>query len=318
MAQYTFLKMVAARIIGRKQGNDQREQSFGLGGRRLAYMVPPVAVILLASTYSAAAPSHFPMETWTVIELDAVTVTQSPAAHLAVLAAAFGFLVAGSSTITVRTYDAPTGAILSEDSFDVNVKEEGAAEYDENKGRIFAGGVGTDSEGKSKFMLRVYDAETGRFLWEGQLNLLKLGEGGMTRASAALIPNSRVMVQTAATVQKPLQTLFSVRAVNPTTGGLVWQDQFAPGSRDRAKGEGVQFDMPRMRPIHEPIGHLFDLVVRTYDRASGTLLWEDSFEQLDRIEEPAGEPDIHAYPQAIPSWSPIGVEGAASHRTALR
>ena len=27
-------------------------------------------------------------------------------------------------------------------------------------------------------MLRVYDAETGRFLWEGQLNLLKLGEGG--------------------------------------------------------------------------------------------------------------------------------------------
>ena len=315
---HTFLKMVAARIIGRKQDNNQRAHGFGLGGRRLAHMVPPVAVILFASTYSAAAPFHFPMETWPVIEMEAVALTQSPTAHPAVLAAAFGFQAAGSSTITVRTYDAPTGAILSEDSFDVNVKEEGVAEHDENRGRIFAGGIGTDAEGKSNFMLRVYDAETGRFLWEGQLNLLKLGEGGMTRASAALIPNSHVVVQPAATVQKPLQTLFSVRAVNPTTGGLVWQDQFAPGSRNRAKGEGVLFDMPRMRPIHEEIGHIFDLVVRTYDRTSGTLLWEDSFEQLDRIEEPAGEPEIHAYPQAIPSWIPIGVEGATNHRTTLR
>ncbi|MBI4001083.1 MAG: PQQ-binding-like beta-propeller repeat protein [Nitrospira defluvii] len=281
-------------------------------------MVSPVFAILLASTSSIAAPYHFPTGTVPVSEMDAVTVTQLPAAHSPVLAAAFGFQAAGSSAITVRTYDAPTGAILSEDSFDVNVKEEGVAEHDENKGRIFAGGIGTDSEGKSKFMLRVYDAETGRFLWEGQLNLLKLGEGGMTRAGAALIPNSPAIVQTSAAVHEPLQTLFSVRAVNPVTGGLVWQDQFAPGNRKRAKGEGVLFDVPRARPIHEPIGHIFDLVVRTYDRMSGTLLWEDSFEQLDRIEEPASDPGINAYPQAIPSWSPIGVEGADTYRTALR
>ena len=89
-------------------------------------------------------------------------VAQAPADHSDVLAAGFGFQAAGSSMITVRTYDAPTGAILSEDSFDVNVKEEGAAEHDENKGRIFAGGIGTDSKGKSVFMLRVYDAETGQ------------------------------------------------------------------------------------------------------------------------------------------------------------
>ena len=318
MAHYTFLKMVAARISGRSQDNDQREQGFRLGGRRLAHLVPPLAVILFASTYSIAAPVHFPIEAWSVMERDEITVTQSPTAHSAVLAAAFGFQAAGSSAITVRTYDAPTGAILSEDAFDVNVKEEGVAEHDENRGRIFAGGIGTDSEGKSKFMLRVYDAETGRFLWEGQLNLLKLGEGAMTRARAVLIPNKPLRVQNADIVQKPpLQTLFSVRAVNPTTGGLVWQDQFAPGTRNRAKGEGVLFDMSRMKPINEPIGHIFDLVVRTYDRTSGTLLWEDSFEQLDRIEEPANEPDIQAFPQAIPSWSPIVAEGAISHRTAF-
>jgi len=97
--------------------------------------------------------------------------------------------------ITVRTYDALSGAILSEDSFDVNVKEEGSAEHDGNRGRIFAGGIGTDSKGKSAFMLRVYDAETGRFLWEGQLNLLKVGEGGPTRASATISPANLLIHQ---------------------------------------------------------------------------------------------------------------------------
>jgi PQQ-like domain len=318
LAQYTFLETVAARIMGRKQGSNQRDKGLGLAKRRMAFMALPVAVILFLSTYSVATPIHFPMETGPMIAMDGVAVTQSATAHSAVLAAAFGFQAVGSSTITVRTYDGPTGAILSEDAFDVNVREEGMAEHDENRGRIFAGGIGTNSDGKSKFMLRVYDAETGRFLWEGQLNLLKFGEGAIARASAVLVPNNPLMVQNAAIVQKPLQTLFSVRAVNPTTGRLVWQDQFTPGSRSRTKGEGALSDMPRTMPIHEPIGHIFDLVVRTYDRTSGTLLWEDSFEQLDRIEEPEGDPEIHAYPQAIPSWIRSGFEGAGTHRTALR
>lgn len=316
MAQYTILKMVAAWVIGRGRYKCHKEQGFGLRGGRLAHMVSPVVAILLASTYSIAAPYQLSPRPFPTSEIDAVTVAQSPAAHSAVLAAAFGFQAAGSSIITVRTYDALTGAILSEDSFDVNVKEEGVAEHDENKGRIFAGGIGIDSEGK--FMLRVYDAETGRFLWEGQLNLLKLGEGGMTRARAALIPNSPAIVHTSAAGLEPLQTLFSVRAMNPVTGGLVWQDQFAPGSRKRVRREGVRFDAPHVRPIHEPIGHIFDLVVRTYDRTSGMLLWEDSFEQLDRLEEPPIEPETNAYPQVIPSWSPLAVVGADTHRTALR
>ncbi|HRB14326.1 MAG: PQQ-binding-like beta-propeller repeat protein [Nitrospira sp.] len=243
---------------------------------------------------------------------------QVPADHSEVLAAGFGFQAAGSSMITVRTYDAPTGAILSEDSFDVNVKEEGVAEHDGNKGRIFAGGIGTDSKGKSVFMLRVYDAETGRFLWEGQLNLLKLGEGGMTRASATIIPTRTSALQVSVSSTIPLQTLFSVRAVNPFTGGLVWQDQFAPGVRKRARVEGVLFGGLFVRPVGDPIGHIFDLVVRTYDRTSGTLLWEDSFEQLDRIEESPTEPELRAHPQAIPSWNLSAAPRHHAYQTKLR
>lgn len=307
MAHYTTQKIISA-----------WEKTHGLGAKRLALFVSPVVAILLGSTYSVAASYHFLTKPVSVSGLDTSAVTASSSAHPAVLAAAFGFQAAGSSVITVRTYDAPTGAILSEDSFDVNVKEEGETQHDENKGRIFAGGIGTDSEGKSKFMLRVYDAETGRFLWEGRLNLLRMGQGGMTKAGFALIPNKPAMVQTSSGGQERLQTLFSLRAVNPSTGGLVWQDQFAPGGRKGANGDGVAFDVPTVRSIHKPIEHIFDLIVRTYDRTTGALLWEDSFEQLDRIDEPAVEPDSNAYPQAIPSWRSVGVRGGESHRTAMR
>ncbi len=318
MALYTLRKMVAIRVVGGNQCGYLRESTLASEGTRLALTAWLMLAVLLTSTVSIAAPYDLSSRAFLTSGVGALPVAKPPAGHSDVLAAAFGFQAAGSSTITVRTYDAPTGAILSEDSFDVNVKEEGAAEHDENKGRIFAGGIGTDSKGKSTFILRVYDAETGRFLWEGQLNLLKLGEGGTMKASAALIPSNPAVVQTSADSQEPLQTLFYVRAVNPVTGGLVWQDQFVPGSRKRARAEGVLFDAPRVRSIHEPIGHMFDLVVRTYDRTSGTLLWEDSFEQLDRIEKPATEPETNAYPQAIPFWNPIDLVGSDTYRTALR
>lgn len=280
-------------------------------------LVPPAVVFLLTATYCIAMPYRFITTPIHDSIIDSNPVADS---HAAVVAAAFGFQAAGSSIITVRTYDAPTGTILSEDSFDVKVKEEGASQHDENRGRIFAGGIGRDSEGKSEFMLRVYDAETGRFLWEGHLNLLRIDDGGkgITKTGAVLIPNNPGIVRASSGDQERLHTLFSLRAVNPTTGGLVWQDQFAPGSRKGMKANGVDFKRPSVRSIHESVDHIFDLSVRTYDRTTGTLLWQDSFEQLDRIEAPAAEPDTNAYPQAIPSWTSGGIGGGGSHRTALR
>jgi hypothetical protein len=318
VAQYTIRKIGPTRILEERECQCQRAQGWRARLWHVS-LLAPVGVLLLGSTYSLAVPYHFFPTPVSESTIDTSSMRERSSAHSSVVAAAFGFQAAGSSVITVRTYDAPTGAILSEDAFDVNVKEEGASQHDENNGRIFAGGIGTDSEGKSKFILRVYDAETGRFLWEGQLNLQKMGQGGMSKATFTLIPNNPAMVQTSlGGGQEHLQTLFSLRAINPATGKLVWQDQFAPGGRKGVKREGVVFNVPTVRSTHEPIEHIFDLIVRTYDRTTGTLLWEDSFEQLDRIDEPPGEPDSNAYPQAIPSWSPVGVGGAESHRTALR
>ena len=276
-----------------------------------------VAASFMASL-SWAGLYHFPTEAGISHGPIAEPVEQAPAGHSGVLAAGFGFQAAGSSIITVRTYDVPTGAILSEDSFDVSVKEEGAAEHDANKGRIFAGGIGIDGQGKSKFMLRVYDAETGRLLWEGQLNLVKVGEGGATKARATIVPSPASAIRASDRHPKAFQALFSVRAVNPTTGKLVWQDQFAPGTRKRAGIAGVACRDCFVKPANEPIGHIFDLVVRTYDRTSGILLWENSFEQLDRIEEPATAPETNSHPQAIPFWNPDEVSGAGVYQTVLR
>ena len=246
------------------------------------------------------------------------SVVQRPPDHSSVLAAGFGFQAAGSSLITVRTYDVPTGAILSEDSFDVNVKEEGAAETDGNRGRIFAGGIGTDTQGKSRFMLRVYDAETGRFLWEGQLNLLKVSEEGTSKVTATIVPKSCFARPAADPAPQTFQSLFSVRAVNPITGTLVWQDQFIPGIRKRLGRAGVSCKRCSVKPVNGPIEHIFDLVVRTYDRTSGMLVWEDSFEELDRIEELDSQPETNAYPQAIPFWHPGSAEGSTIYKAALR
>lgn len=245
-------------------------------------------------------------------------VVQRPADHSSVLAAGFGFQAAGSSLITVRTYDVQTGAILSEDSFDVNVKEEGAAESDGSKGRIFAGGIGADSQGKSGFMLRVYDAETGRFLWEGQLNLLKVNEEGPSKVKAVIAPKPAVVIPASDRPPQVFQTFFSVRAVNPLTGRLVWQDQFTPGTRKRPGSAGVSCKRCSVSPVNEPIGHIFDLVVRTYDRTSGLLLWEDSFEEIDRIDESDSAPETSAYTQAIPFWHPGVADKTPMYKVTLR
>ena len=278
---------------------------------------PTVAAVFLSGLFWAT-PYHFPTGAGTSREPIADLIGDGLTGHSEVLAAGFGFQAAGSSSITVRTYEVQTGAILSEDSFDVSVKEEGAAEHDQNKGRIFAGGIGIDGQGNSRFMLRVYDAETGRFLWEGQLNLLKVGEAGAAKAKAAIIPGLASVSPASERLPNAFQALFSVRAVNPLTGRLVWQDQFAPGSRKRAGVAGVSCRGCFIRPVNEPIGHIFDLVVRTYDRTSGKLLWKDSFEQLERIEEPTILPETNAYPQAIPFWNFDGVSETEVYETRLR
>src|SRR5215467_3398917 len=85
------------------------------------------------------------------------------------VAAGFGFQDTESSSITVKTYDAQSGEVLSADTYELDIKDDGPPSS-HPRTRIFAGGVGVGSEGLSEFILRVYDASNGQFLWEGRLN----------------------------------------------------------------------------------------------------------------------------------------------------
>ena len=64
-----------------------------------------------------------------------------------------------------------TAQILTDETYDLNVREDAASMDSPPRERIFAGGVGPGADGLSSFTLRAYDAATGKFLWEGELNL---------------------------------------------------------------------------------------------------------------------------------------------------
>ena len=94
----------------------------------------------------------------------------APAANAqVVVAAGFGFQDEEVSSITVKTYDAQTGEVLSADTYELDIKDDGPP-AGHPPTRIFAGGVGAGTGSLSEFTLRVYDASNGRFLWEGRLN----------------------------------------------------------------------------------------------------------------------------------------------------
>src|SRR6185295_3423721 len=115
---------------------------------------------------SALIGSSLPLTAWTG-ELSSL----APEKPRNFVAAGVGYENADASTITVKTYDAESGAILSDETYELNVREDAALADSQPRERIFAGGVGPGADGLSAFTLRVYDAATGRFLWEGFLNL---------------------------------------------------------------------------------------------------------------------------------------------------
>jgi hypothetical protein len=231
--------------------------------------------------------------------LAAIPITSAPPAHSEhppVIAAGFGYQAKGTSTILVKTYNPVTGDVLTEDSYELSVREEGTTPDQKEQGRIFAGGVGIDGQGLSAFMLRVYEATTGKFLWEGQLNLVPAGEGGEGKLTAGVLPSpprARAIVEKKAAAMPH----YAVRAFNAETGALVWSDEFGTGkakpSSDRSAGTKPKSEAPDAQPI-------FNFTVRTVDGETGKVLWQDTFEPVGVVELPAIEEEERA--MTIPSW----------------
>jgi hypothetical protein len=196
-----------------------------------------------------------------------------------VVAAGFGFQDEESSFITVKTYNAQSGEVLSAETYELDIKDDGPPSS-HPRTRIFAGGVGVGSGSLSEFTLRVYDASNGRFLWEGRLNLTAGDhpEGATHRVAARVQP--RAAVTRVASQSKEAQPYFVLRALNPQTGQLVWSDEFStevPVVRvERISRSVVGMTGTSPRDI--------DFRIKMPDQAGRRWLWEDKVEPAEDAE----------------------------------
>jgi len=216
-----------------------------------------------------------------------------------IVAAGFGYQIGETSTIAVKVYDAATGDILSDESFELNVKENGATSSTPSA-RIFAGGVGPGSTDLSNFILRVYDARTGAFQWEGQLNLTPQSETGSGHLVSTLVPRRATVTRIHMSGRTPHQPLFLLRALDSLTGGLVWEDEFSTDGRKLGRFERIADHGAGLGTEDAPVSHTFDFRIRMFEADGRTMAWEDQFAQMDTQNETSEALEERA--QLLQAW----------------
>jgi hypothetical protein len=218
-----------------------------------------------------------------------------------VVAAGVGYENAETSTITVKTYDAENGAILSEETYELNVREDAAPAGSQPSERIFAGGVGPGADGLAAFTLRVYDAATGRFLWEGLLNLnVSDQESGSTHRVVAHLAPQATVTQVRSRGAIDGQPQFFLRAVDPATGHLVWTDQFSAGAGRFARAEPVSRAVVGQTEWLAAPSQQIEFRIRMLNERDRQILWEDTIEPtVDETDVAAG---YDAAADILPAW----------------
>jgi hypothetical protein len=182
----------------------------------------------------------------------------------------------------IRAYDARTGARLWDDLVDLfpfAVDYLAATEAD-GLGLVYlvAGGTQGTSIG-STFVIRAYEAESGRLKWQNQL---------ASSDGATVVAADRNLVFTGGTVGSNLG--FLVRAYDRRDGRVVWEDSFFGGDLNLVTGIAVHrgrlfvtgFSLilnPAPPPDELPNNGSF---VKAYDPATGTVLWQQTPFDLGR------------------------------------
>jgi hypothetical protein len=247
--------------------------------------------------------SGFPSTAWTA-DLSSL----APAKPKMVVAAGVGYENAETATITVKTYDAETGVILSDETYDLNVREDATSTGSQPRERIFAGGVGPGPDGLSAFRLRVYDSATGQFLWEGVLNLGVGNQesGSSHRAVAHLVPPQATATQVRSRGAIGGQPQFFLRAVDSATGQLVWTDHFSAGAGPLARAERISRAVVGQTEGLMGPSQQVEFRVQMMDDQGRQMLWEDTMEpSVEGTDMAAGYDDAA---ENLPVWRGEGHE----------
>ncbi len=254
-----------------------------IGIRRAAQFV----LVMMVSVWLGDGPSPLPAHSAELRSAPAVKIGK-------IVAAGFGFQTDDSSTITVKTYDADSGEVLSNEVYELAIKEDGSAAAGRPRARVVAGGAASENDAISEFTVRVYDAADGRFLWEGRLNLaVNHIDGAVVRVVAQVEP--RTPVRRAAGLEgRTGQPYFLLRAMNAETGSLMWSDQFPVASSGAVRAERIGWSQPGMTGM---TAQEFEFRIRMFDEVGRLLLWED---QVTAAEEDTFLDDGEAVTEFLP------------------
>lgn len=219
-----------------------------------------------------------------------------------IVAAGFGYQVGDLSTITVKIYDPQSGEVLSDDTYELNVKEDSSVKGAQSQERIFAGGVGPGATDLSNFVLRVYDANTGKFQWEGNLNLTPRDAESPGQLVSTVAPRRATVTKVGEVAVTAPQPSFLLRALDPETGGLVWEDEFSTDGRGRARMERIVDRQPGEDSDASGLSRSFDFRIRMFEDDGRHMLWEDQFAQRDE-EDVAQTESVEERAVELPTWS---------------
>lgn len=218
-----------------------------------------------------------------------------------IIAVGFGYQRGTTSSIRIRTYHVASGDMLSEDQFDLNVVGGEARDSEPVGDRIFAGTVDVTAGGLGDFPMRVYDAQSGRYLWQGRLNFVEMGSedprrrARMPQAGALSSHHAQLVVDT---TPGDIQSQFWVRAVDPSTGQALWQQSFK-SSEPSAEVIG---ESPKMETVPSAPVNDYEIVIRSYERRTGNLVWSDRLSTRDRVEDMVEE-ETPEHAQRLPLFA---------------
>lgn len=226
-----------------------------------------------------------------------------------IVAAGFGFQNGSESSITVKVYDAATGEVLSEDVYELSIKEDPRTQGHMPEARIFAGGVGQGATDLSNFVLRAYDAKTGAFQWTGQLDLAVNREGEAKHLISTVVPRRAVVTKIHNAVESSVpHPLFVLRAWDTVTGGVMWEDRFSTDPAGAALARQIAAGSAGSEG--PALGSdSFDLRILMLDNGGQTVLWEDQVLQQPADEEIQGAVEDRA--QMLPAWTESVEEDAS-------
>lgn len=127
-----------------------------------------------------------------------------------------------------------------------------------------------NAAGEMDFLVRVYDAKTGSFLFQQRVD-----EAPGDEQATAVAARGR-LVFAAGAIQVPGNKLdFSVRAYDRKTGLPLWDDTLDGGAGEDDTVLGLASAGKRVFAVGRLAGASDDFAVRAYDGKTGALLWSD-------------------------------------------